>query len=96
VEDTSITIDDLIDLGFPFDVVSAVEALTRNKAGGESREAYIKRVVEAGAIARAVKRADIADNSDPRRLVVLDTDTQLRLIHKYARDLAVLDRESNP
>ncbi len=80
VEDTDITLDDLTELGIPEPVVTAVEALTRRP--GEAPDAYYARV-GADPIALLVKLADLADNSDPKRLSLLDDETRARLTAKY-------------
>ena len=72
-------------------MITAVRALTKNP--GEPLEASITRAAS-NPIARAVKRADIADNSDPERLALLDTATAQRLRRKYADSLRILDADS--
>ena len=76
LEDTATTEDDLRAAGCPEPVIAAVRALTKNS--GEPLEDSIARAAS-NPIARAVKRADIADNSDPDRLALLDTATAQRL-----------------
>ncbi|MCX8073105.1 MAG: GTP pyrophosphokinase [Candidatus Binatia bacterium] len=65
VEDTSYTPDDLRRLGFPVEVVDAVDALTRRP--GELYEDFVRRAA-AHPIARQIKLADLEDNMDIRRL----------------------------
>ena len=93
VEDTAVTAADLAAAGFPGTVVAAVLALTR--APGEDPDGYYARVA-ADPLALRVKRADIADNTDPARVAALDPATRERLAAKYAHALAVLDREQAP
>jgi (p)ppGpp synthase/HD superfamily hydrolase len=81
LEDSSTTAEDLLAAGIPPAVVRAVEALTH--APHEPRTAYLTRV-KANLIACHVKAADLADNTDPARLAVLDVSTQTRLRAKYA------------
>lgn len=88
VEDSSITVESLRERGVPAPVYRAVDALTHRK--GERRAAYYRRVA-ADPIALAVKRADIADNTDPVRLSRLDGETAERLRVKYAQALLALD-----
>lgn len=88
VEDTPVTADDLLAAGLPPEVVTAVVALS--KEPGEAQDAYLARVA-ADPIAIVVKRADIADNSSPRRLHQLDAPTQARLRIKYADAVRLLD-----
>ena len=59
-----------------------MEALTRHD--GEPVDDYYARV-RANPIARAVKHADLDDNTDPQRMRLLDLPTQQRLRQKYAR-----------
>jgi hypothetical protein len=49
--------------------------------------------VRARAGARAVKAADIEDNTDPERLALLDESTRQRLVAKYERSLRLLEGE---
>ena len=81
LEDTPVTRDELA-RRFPAEVVEAVEALTRHD--GEPVDDYYARV-RANPIARAVKHADLDDNTDPQRMRLLDLPTQQRLRQKYAR-----------
>lgn len=86
VEDTPVTLDDLA-RQFPADVVSAVDAMT--KRADEDRDAYYRRV-RANRIARAVKLADLDDNTDPARTARLDSATRQRLAVKYDHARSVL------
>lgn len=87
VEDTATTLTELA-ATFPAAVVRAVDALT--KRPGEPVNAYYARV-RAVPLARRVKLADLADNSDATRLARLDPATRERLRAKYAHAHAVLD-----
>lgn len=80
VEDTGVTIDDLR-AEFPDEVITAVDVLTRRT--GQSPDEYYA-LVRANPLARLVKLADMADNSDPARLAHLDEATRARLEQKYA------------
>jgi (p)ppGpp synthase/HD superfamily hydrolase len=73
--------------GAPPDVIEAIDALSHRKS--EPDEEYWARVA-ANPVARAVKLADIADNSNPERLARLAPDTRERLAAKYARARAAL------
>jgi (p)ppGpp synthase/HD superfamily hydrolase len=92
LEDTSTTVEDLRAVGCPEPVIAAVRALTKHP--GEPLEDSMARAA-ANPIACAVKRADIADNSDPARLALLDTATAQRLRRKYADSTRLLDRYAN-
>lgn len=90
VEDTGVTLDDLR-VHFDSDIVSAVDALTHRPH--EPRVDYYSRVA-VNPLARTVKLADIADNTDPVRLADLDAATRARLTEKYAKALRCLTVQS--
>lgn len=87
VEDTALGLDDLRHAGFPEEVITAVDLLTR-KPGQAPLDYYAG--IRANPLALAVKAADIADNSDPERLSHLDPETQRWLRYKYANARTVL------
>jgi len=87
VEDTRVTLADLRELGVSPRWLDAVDALTHRP--GEPRETYYARV-RSDALARAVKRADIADNADPARLRLLNAEDRERLTEKYRRAAEML------
>jgi (p)ppGpp synthase/HD superfamily hydrolase len=92
VEDSDITTADLVAMGFPEPVVHAVDLLTHRP--DSPLEDYLAGIA-ADPLATRVKLADLADNSDPRRLAKLDPSTRARLTAKYAtgfRALAPLGR----
>jgi hypothetical protein len=88
LEDTAMTADDLVSVGVPDEVVAAVDAVSKRE--GESMEAYAARVM-ASRMGLLVKRADMADNTDPARLTLLDAATRKRLEAKYAHMATLLD-----
>jgi len=65
VEDTDLTLEDLTGEGFPEDVISAIEALTKRE--GETRIQAAERAA-AHPIALVVKMADVTDNMDLGRI----------------------------
>lgn len=65
VEDTTMTLSELADRGFPDNIVNAVEAITHKV--DEARADYIERV-SLSPIAAIVKLHDIQDNIDPSRI----------------------------
>ncbi len=65
VEDTPYTLERLRALGYPEEVLGALDCLTKRE--GESYEAFIERV-RPHPLARRVKLADLEDNMDVRRL----------------------------
>jgi (p)ppGpp synthase/HD superfamily hydrolase len=66
VEDTPYTLERLRALGYPEEVLGALDCLTKRE--GESYEAFIERV-RPHPLARRVKLADLEDNMDVRRLL---------------------------
>jgi (p)ppGpp synthase/HD superfamily hydrolase len=88
IEDTGVTADDLRAAGCPENVVTSV--ITISKIPGEPRLSYLRRV-SGDPLAVIVKRADIADNTDPVRLAALDEETRNRLREKYTEAIRVLD-----
>jgi (p)ppGpp synthase/HD superfamily hydrolase len=82
MEDCGLGELDLMAAGMPREVVAAVEAVTHRPH--EPRTDYYARV-RADDLARVVKLADVADNSDPARLADLDEPTRARLTAKYAK-----------
>ena len=86
VEDCDVPLSD-IEAKFGVDTAAGVDAMTRRD--GEAPEAYYARV-RANPLALRVKRADIADNSSPERLKLLDEATRKRLTKKYAHALSAL------
>lgn len=94
VEDTALTEDDLAAFGagnvFTGEVIEAVVAISRREGEKGSRaDTYYERV-RANPTALAVKLADIADNTNVRRLAMLGMQTRERLIAKYAHALEML------
>jgi GTP diphosphokinase / guanosine-3',5'-bis(diphosphate) 3'-diphosphatase len=79
VEDTHVTIDELVNEGFPAEVITAVIALT--KLPGESRADAARRAA-ADPVARRVKLADNADNMDLSR-ISSPTDKDFARIEEY-------------
>lgn len=65
VEDTATTLADLRDEGFSDAVLGAIDALTKRE--GETYQVFIERAAR-DPIARRVKLADLAENSDLSRI----------------------------
>jgi hypothetical protein len=87
LEDTTVTSAELLSLGYPREVIEAVEAVT--KRDGEGLEAYLSRVA-ANRVAYAVKLADLVDNSDVSRLRQLPHEDAERLRRKYTTAIGLL------
>ncbi|MDC0713890.1 GTP pyrophosphokinase [Stigmatella sp. ncwal1] len=65
VEDTPYTLERLRALGYPDEVLGALDCLTKRE--GETYEAFVERI-RPHPLARRVKLADLEDNMDVRRL----------------------------
>jgi (p)ppGpp synthase/HD superfamily hydrolase len=91
IEDTAVTSFVLSDLGCPGEVRWRVANLSR--LPGQSPEAYYD-LVARDSITLMVKAADIADNSDPKRLALLSPDTQRGLIRTYTKARKALGLET--
>lgn len=85
VEDTSITIEYLLDL-FDIEVVQAVSLLTHKPE--DSYDTYIKKISK-NSLARAVKVADLRDNMNLKRLSQV-TSKDLERVEKYKKSLEYL------
>jgi len=82
IEDTWVTAEYLDQAGFSSLIIHAVEAISKRE--GEAEESYASRVAS-DYMALRVKWADLADNSDPKRLAMLGEETRIRLQEKYER-----------
>lgn len=87
LEDSPLTAEDLTRQGVPARTIELVEVMTR--LPGEEYTAYLRRVA-ADAEALQIKRADMADNTDPARMAALDESTRVRLRDKYAQAEEIL------
>lgn len=88
VEDTDYTIADLEKMGFSTDVLEALELLTHRD--GTPYMEYVAKIRD-NPIARAVKLADLAHNSDLSRLDVAD-EKALRRREKYRQAMDLLKK----
>lgn len=86
VEDTSVTLAQLAEEGFPPEVVAAVQALTKHP--GETRLQAAARAAVLP-IARAVKLADNAENSDLSR-IPNPTEKDYARVNEYEQVRALL------
>ena len=90
VEETDITLDNLKEMGFPDEIVAAVDCLT--KRDGVPLSDYLLRV-KGNALARTVKLADLAHNSDISR-IPHPTEKDFRRVERYHREAAYLRSDS--
>ena len=90
VEDTDYTLEDLAAEGFGKDILEAVALMTH-----DDDVPYLDYVAKLkdNPVARAVKLADLAHNSDLSRIGEVDEETRERL-EKYKKAMALL--EGNP
>lgn len=91
LEDTGYSGQDLLFIGFPRDVVAAVELLTRPK--GAARPEYLDWIRTLAAsgnrLAIRVKIADNEENADPARLAKLDPAARIKA-GRYDKALTIL------
>ena len=87
VEDTDYTLEDIAAEGFGEDILKAVALMTH-----EDDVPYLDYVAKLkdNPIARAVKLADLAHNSDLSRIGEIDEETKQRL-EKYKKARAILE-----
>jgi len=86
VEDTDYTLDDLAAMGFSRNVIEALNLMTHRK--GVPYMDYVAKIKD-NPIARAVKLADLAHNSDLTRLDTVDEKARAR-VEKYAQAIRLL------
>ncbi len=86
VEDTDYTLRDLKEMGFPERVTDALALLTHDKSVPYME--YVEKIKH-NPIARAVKLADLAHNSDLSRLDTVD-EKALRRVEKYKKAMEIL------
>ncbi len=86
VEDTDYTIEDLSEMGFGKEIIDAITLLTH--VPDVEYMDYVRNIKK-NPIAKAVKLADLAHNSDPTRLEVLD-EYAVKRNEKYSKAIALL------
>lgn len=88
VEDTDTTLDELRSDGFPDEVIEALSLMTHS-----DDVPYLDyvRAIKDNPIARKVKLADLAHNSDLSRLEIVD-DKALERVNKYKQAILILER----
>ena len=87
IEDTDVTAEYLLEKGIPKHIVEAVQLLT--KPEDEEYESYLRRVKE-NPLAKQVKLADLANNTDPKRASGLNEARR----KKYEMAKMVLEEQS--
>lgn len=91
IEDTPLTIEDLMIHGFDLNIVDAIDIITKIK--GEHYDDYLKRVKD-NELARIVKIADLSHNMDISRLAN-PTEKDYTRIEKYRKASEYLKGKSN-
>ena len=81
IEDTEVTAEYLRTQGFPEDIVEGVLSVTKRE--GESYEDFVRRAAK-NPLGKGVKRADLVDNMDIRRLKEI-TDDDVARLRRYLR-----------
>ncbi|MGG6293844.1 phosphohydrolase [Leptolyngbya sp. AN02str] len=92
VEDSDFTLEDLEKAGFSQEILEAVDALT--KRAGETRLDAAKRAAQ-NKIARVVKLADNAENSDSTR-IKKPTQRDFERLEEYAKVRELLENFQQP
>ena len=90
IEDSNVTADYLRKEGFREEIVEAVLAVTRRE--GEDYDDYVRRAAQ-NELGYMVKRADLEDNMDIRRLPEL-TNHDVERLRKYLRAWQYLSSEN--
>ena len=86
LEDSDITVADLLAYGLSNKVVTAVQTLTKKK--GQSYQEYLEKV-KSNNLARVVKLADLKHNSDLSRLKTV-SNTDYERVKKYKNAIRYL------
>ena len=82
VEDTDVSYDDLIDIGYNKEVIDILRILTKLK--GEDYKDYITRIIDSGnKNAMNIKLADLRHNMDPSRINNPTTNDYERISKRY-------------
>lgn len=92
VEDTDITLEDLRKEGFPYEVICALSLLTHH--GGVPYMDYIRSIRD-NPLAKQVKLADLAHNSDLTRLDSVD-EAARRRVENYQEAIRYLTAAPDP
>jgi (p)ppGpp synthase/HD superfamily hydrolase len=80
VEDSTVTFDDLRQMGYSEELITALDCVTRR--GSETYEEFIQRSTD-NPIARHVKLADLEDNMDLSRIPGDLTESNLARLNRY-------------
>ncbi len=87
IEDTDTSVKDLLDIGFPNEVVEAIKLMSHDTSVDYFE--YVKGL-KSNSLCKAVKLSDLKHNSDLSRLSVI-TDDDLKRVEKYKKAMAILN-----
>lgn len=90
LEDTCLTLDDLVEEGIPDYVLQAVIFLTRSSWPGLSYLEYVQNLTQ-NPIAVLVKKADLRHNMDLSRLGRSANEKDMSLFRRYERAMKILE-----
>jgi (p)ppGpp synthase/HD superfamily hydrolase len=90
VEDTEITFEKLREYGFPENIISGIDSVTKRE--DESREAFIYRA-KLNELGRSVKVADLLENSDLSR-ILNPQEKDYKRLEKYQREIKILTEDN--
>lgn len=91
IEDSDVTVEDLLASGLSNEVVTAVQILTKKE--GQSYQEYLEKV-KSNNLARVVKLADLKHNSDLSRLKSV-TNTDYERVKKYKNAIRYLSTQNS-
>ncbi|RYX85628.1 HD domain-containing protein [bacterium] len=89
IEDCDVSLQELRDMGYPEDVVEAIDLLTKNEEGERDYQKAIERV-SSNPISRRVKIADLTDNLRLDR-IPNPTPRDIKRLDKYVIAKAYLE-----
>ncbi len=87
IEDTDTTIDELVEMGFNDEIISALKILTHDKSVAYFD--YIEKI-KSYSLATKVKISDLKNNSDLSRLNKI-TQKDVERVEKYKKSLEILN-----
>lgn len=93
VEDTPVTEDDLLRAGFSDQTILIVHLMTKRD---NELDAYYARLRAFEPARRLKLDADMASNSDPKRLALVESGNRQRLTEKYAKAKTQLAKPDGP
>lgn len=88
VEDSNVSLEDLIDAGFSLTIVNAINCLTKRK--DENYQDFIERT-KSNSLAKQVKIVDIKDNLNISRLIKPLSQNDIERLKKYQMALFSLE-----